>query len=85
MRRDKQATASTLDRIVDDSPNIVRCRESLDFVVEVAKTSPNLSAKQGTLASPTTEIRTIVVEPRDSCSFESLRDGEFHDVPESVC
>ena len=51
--------------------------EWFEFVVEVAETSLNSSAKQGTLASPTTKVSTI--------GLTTLRKHCIHDFAMDVC
>ncbi len=50
-------------------PNGTHFAEWFEFVVEVAKTSLDLSAKQGTLASSTTKVSAIGREPSGFAAF----------------
>jgi len=54
--------------------------EWFEFVVEVAKTSFDSSAKQETLASPTTKVSTIGLAPPDMSGKPPILDLGFRDL-----
>ena len=57
--------------------------EWFEFVVEVAETSLNSSAKQGTLASPTTKVSTIGLTPLRRHGVFVVRPAKFSNGDES--
>ena len=57
--------------------------EWFEFVVEVAKTSLDSSAKQGTLASPTTKVSNIGLKPLRRHGVFVVRPAKFSNGDES--